>query len=108
MRPQGGIEFYFRKDWKDLFRKDTWFEWKREYYSDRIILKRFNLWNVGVWYFYRLMLKIIIQFFRPIIRTAERYWYDWPEGSMYKVIPGEVLHQGMEIKYYTFERTNND
>ena len=99
-REQFGIKFNFKNDWKALFQKDTWFEWQRRYDSDSVVLKRFTLWNVAIWCFYRLIIKIVAQLFVPVIRLAEKYWYDFGEGQICRVIPNRILHQGIEIKFF--------
>jgi len=87
LKEQIGVKFNFKSDWKALFQKDAWFMWERRYDQDRVVLRRFTIFNVLAWYYMKLLLKLMVLIVRPIIRANERYWnYPPEEGMTYKYV----------------------
>ena len=96
---QAGIKFSLREHWKELFAKDTWFQWQRLLNKDVIVLKRFTLWNVFRWYFFQICLKIVTAILYPILLLAYRYWNDIEEGQDSRVIVRRFLDTMPKISW---------
>ena len=103
LQKQIGIKFNLKKDWKALFLKDTWFEWKRPVERDEYVIKRFTLWNVFRWYFFQVVLKIVIGVLYPVLRLAYFYWNDIEEGQETKIVTGRYLMSNLpKVSWFRF------
>jgi len=97
---QMGTSFNFKKHWKVLFQRDTWFLWQDSRFTGEVILRRFTIINILRWYFFQIIIKSISKIFQPIIRLAEKFWYTKTEGGQFKVIAAELLKYNPKIHFY--------
>ena len=106
LKNQIGVEFNFKTDWKALFQKDTWFMWEQDYMRDRVILRRFNIFNLVAWYYMKLLLKLMVIIVKPIIRANERYWnYPQEEGQTYRYVTDYMIYSNtFNVKFFRMDK----
>lgn len=107
LKEQIGVEFNFKEDWKALFQRDTWFLWRDDYNADRLLLRRFTIWNVLKWYCMQVIIKCMVAFVIPIMRLNELYWNYRPEleGRTFRYISDYILLKHLPtIKFFRLKR----
>lgn len=87
LREPLGTKFNFKKDWRALFQRDTWFMYRRDMDVDRIVLKRFNVLNVVRFFVFRTAVALLMLSLRPLALLAWKYWFD-TEAQDVKVLSG--------------------
>lgn len=100
MKEQIGVKFNLKTDWKALFQRDTWFEWRRAYERDELILRRFTIINVFKWYCFQLLIRLVTLIFVPILNLAHKYWNNYSKGYELRYIAMELLKNIPNIKFF--------
>ena len=86
-----GISFSLKRDWKALFRKDAFFMYQRKLDSDLYVLRRFTIFNVIKFYFFRMVVALLSVCMRPLALMAWHFWYN-TEGEDFISLTGATFY----------------
>lgn len=86
-----GMTFELRRDWRALFSKESWFMYQRNFDADKCVLRRFTIFNVAKFYFFRTVIALLSVTLRPLAILAWHYWYN-TEGEDFKTLTGAAFY----------------